>query len=695
MLAADVSAICSAPSRTFLSMTRGELRLENLEVVIKSTDAAAGLAALVRVTEGIVHADGCTFSMSGHHPAGVAGIQLDGRLVDPSSIMCRLVNCHFRGAELIALDLRAPAGGISLDNCLLVGGVRPVIDISGPPSAKPLDLRFLHSTLVARQRLLRIRSAPRGGPAAKVRWLLWDSLMARYGPQIGGDMIELSDSTAEEVMEWKAVNCLYAGWPILLRDRDQSFPPSDRSSWRKLWRQDEGDAATEATWPSAVPSDPAQAGPDVFRVMSSPVAFTDTSGAGTIGCNVASLSPTRDGWLSFTYDQAEQPAYHPPALDKGPDIPGPGDGRYSGEQRELSRGFDLGEHIRSQESRLSRKIVLRLKGHGELPTSPIHVKDASLVLYFDPGSNGDPLVLVPKAGARGEALIEVEGGDCDIIGGEIRASSRHDLPTLQSLVKAQGGNLRITGCKLQRAPGQSPDSRQSLVEFHGSGETDLDRAAECTMANCLLLSENVCVSSHGPGARVRLQNCVAVSGSNVLRLEPGTQPGRKRNVQCLLDHNSVAAGQAVVHVHDVATLASPVEPIHVQARANVFVSPFDPAALQGGLLACDPGALTRGLVVWQASGNVYDNRLHYLVNVPGGGSGAARQTHAHWTKLWGPQGDSGSLIAHWPAGPPLDLNDPRLHCLSLPTSVAGTVTGSKPGAALPEVGSPVPGAKNP
>jgi len=85
------------------------------------------------------------------------------------------------------------------------------------------------------------------------------------------------------------------------------------------------------------------------------------------------------------------------------------------------------------------------------------MKGSSLVLYFEPPEdNRERLVLVPRNAADREALIEVEGGSCDIVGGKIRFPNTRNLPVPQYLIKVQGGHLTVVGCHLEGPLDQAP-----------------------------------------------------------------------------------------------------------------------------------------------------------------------------------------------------------------------------------------------
>src|SRR5205814_1575272 len=104
------------------------------------------------------------------------------------------------------------------------------------------------------------------------------------------------------------------------------------------------------------------------------------------GCNVDRLPPVRDTWRALTYDRYLAPPYDLPAGGPAPTIPD-NDDAYHGERIDLSVArIDIGEHLRKiQETKqLGPRVMLHLSGRGPVETSPIRVRGASLLLYFEP-----------------------------------------------------------------------------------------------------------------------------------------------------------------------------------------------------------------------------------------------------------------------------------------------------------------------
>src|SRR5205823_4769556 len=120
---------------------------------------------------------------------------------------------------------------------------------------------------------------------------------------------------------------------------------------------------------------------------------------------------------------------------------------------------DVGAHLEQvlKTQRPARRIVLHLfrslEGKSQ-PTGPIRLKDVDLVLFFEPppkkegvGPGAAPpaprrLVLQADSRRASGALLDVEGGNVELIGGEIRLPDFAGASQPDWLVKLKGGSLR-------------------------------------------------------------------------------------------------------------------------------------------------------------------------------------------------------------------------------------------------------------
>jgi serine/threonine-protein kinase len=653
-----------------LALARGNLTLERLDLVVKWTDtAAAGRPFLVRVTDGDLLARDCTFSLSGRQPANLGAVRFErsdaGEPPRAAAARCRLSRCVVRGPGLVALDLDSPGADVLLDGCLVVGTDQPLVQVAGR-NLSPAVLRLMRSTLVAGQALLHVRPATPGDTRPELHVRAWDALLARGGTQSGGQMVVVASPAVSTRIKWQAANSLYTGWRSLLSAADGGA--DDLRAWQAHWQRTEGDLAIPPTWPAVTRHDPAEAAVTDYRpapAPTSPVGYAATSGLGPLGCDPAALPPARTNWLALAYDAYPAPEVSLVSDDSAPQIPAPGDGRYHGERIDTARTPDVGAYLdeKARTQGLGPRVVLHLAGSGELKTRPIRVKGSSLVLYFEPASGGEPLVLVPdKDSAQGEALVEVDGGSLDVIGGGVRLPDFHLALMPPYALKVRGGDLRLFRCRLSGPLQNAPQTYRGLVCFEApAGGAGSVRPRGLVINESVLVSGRSCVALVGGGARARLRQCVLLSADDGLHFDPGAQ----LDVQCLLEQTTVAARHAAVRLSDAPQAPGPVEPMVLETRSSAFVNPFAdaPAAT---LLAPEGGALGRGLLVWQGGGNAFDKRL-----APGA------------TTLWGRAWERRQAL-DVPMKGTIDLGKPELDRLAVP-----------PGLVRPQPGEekrPPPGA---
>jgi hypothetical protein len=621
----------------FVTVSQGDLTLEDLEIAVKR-DGPAEPAAFARVLGGVLTARGCTFSAVGKQSGPVAVARVE-RAEGGGAPRCRLVDCFGRGGQLHIADVHGQGASVSLDGCLFVGGETPLLRVEGFRQSDT-TLRVARSTLIAAQTLLEVRPATPDDAAPLVRWHSWDAILSRSAEQTGGTLLALEGKAEPTHISWQAVNCCYAGWRTLLAGV-ATIPASDAAAWERLWGTPEGVSIAADGWPAAVVHDPAETLPGAYRpdpFPRSPVGYSGSSGNGPIGCDPAKLPPARDNWVSLTYDRFALPSLE--MLRGGaPEISKESDGLYHGERLDLSR-VDLGAYLNQvqQAGKVATNVVLLLAGSGERKCSPIRWKGAGLVLYCEPPADGSPpLSLVPQDPdpTTHDAWIEVEEGNLDLIGVEIRCPDFKLALLPPHLIQVKGGNLRAHGCRIYGPRQQAPAGFRGLLRLEGSGRSPANKAAICTLEETVLVSGRNCIQASGTGARLSLEQCVLVAGGEALTFEPRNAE-EKLNLSCEMRQCTVAVQGQVLHLGAVAGRDVPFEPLVVRADACAFLAPF--AGQRAGLLRCDGEALARGVLVWQGEGNVFDKRLHTFV-VNGEATPERPQAIALWSRLWGPMGE--------------------------------------------------------
>src|SRR5262249_46537031 len=153
--------------------------------------------------------------------------------------------------------------------------------------------------------------------------------------------------------------------------------------------------------------------PARFFQPTEPVAFAaSVDPEKPLGCDLSALPPASADWQAVAYDRAATGVPDAPA-DARPDLPAAEGDPYVGENLDLNRARDLGASLAGK--KLGKTVVLHLSGSDQKPTSPIRVRNADLVLYFEPprDDKAPPLALT-HTDQSGEALVEVENGSLTV-----------------------------------------------------------------------------------------------------------------------------------------------------------------------------------------------------------------------------------------------------------------------------------------
>jgi serine/threonine protein kinase len=672
LLAWDTGAVAAAnkstPPTHLLALEKGSLVLEDLDVVVKWTGPSANRpAALFCIKDGDLIARRCTFSVAGKHSHGVAVAWLEGT----SACRARLSHCYARGGNLVLLHLQSPGGDVLIDDCLAAGGVRPLCAVRGVEEA-PATLRWVRSILVCGRTLLHVRPAEETQQRLALKVFCADSLLAQADPAAEGAMVKLAKGTAADRVRWKAINSVYAGWKLLLASAGRNIPATAlETDWWALQGYSEGDRALLAPWPAVYPAEPEDAAPAVFNPSGSPAHFAALTSPGLLGCNLAALPAGRPQWLALTWDR---PALLLPPLPLGeaPSVPDSADGLYHGEALKLSKAFDLGRHLQSRLVcvRPAPQIVLHLEGSGEVPTSPIHLKGCSLVLAVGAARLGkEPLTLVPAPGsADQEALIQVDGGNLEIIGAHLIFPEKRARAAPRHLIRVRGGKLRLFGCHL-RGLLSGGGTYQGLIDLAGP-------KAACAISDSVLASSGSVLSLHG-GGQLRLHQSLALAADDLLVLDLADAASRS-SILCALEHATLAGRRNLI---DVQGASGPT--ITVRAEGNVFLAPFE-ASGPSTLLRCNRALVTQGRLLWQGANNGFDRRFHSYLTVAGEPP-ASPQPFATWLRLWGTPGERDPLLLELPKTP-FRLSPLRLRQLALPRTARLRPGQAPPGADFARLG---------
>jgi hypothetical protein len=277
----------------------------------------------------------------------------------------------------------------------------------------------------------------------------------------------------------------------------------------------------------------------------------------------------------------------------------------------------------------------------------------------------------------------VDGGDLELRGVRIVLPSSGFAAVPRHVLQVRGGDLRLAGCSLQGQLQPAAAGYQGLIDFRGSGQ-EAGAARACVVSRSVLLSAKTVLRLHEGGIRLRLQQSLALALDDGIRLDL-TAPTSRPNVQCLLEHATLAVHGVTLDVHAADSPSARPDPVRVRAEASLFLDPFGATPARSTLLRCDRSFLTHGLLLWQGHGNGFDRqRLHAYLAVPGQPPPPA-QSFPVWGQFWGTPGESAPLLIDLPRTA-LPLNPPRLRQLALPRSVRPPAGEALPGADLSRLG---------
>jgi serine/threonine protein kinase len=672
---------------TFCAVAKGKLMLDNLDLVVRTSDDAP--ATLFDLPDTDFHANHCTFSIAGKSKEGVALLRRHHSKEAPTEnrpTQTWFKRCYVRGADLSLLRVQETSGAVLFEDSLIVGYQHPLIDMRGRDSDS-LDLYSVRSTLVAGRLFLRWRSQSGKGVSPTITGKMLDSILSRddtIAPP--GDMIHLGDDAEPRKMTWRAANTVYAGWKQLLASNSKSIAGNDLEKWHGQWFYREGDRAVVDTWPKNPPSGLEDQSADEFLPGQSAVAYAALTNTSAIGCVIGWLPPVPDKWLERTFEPRTLPII--PLIDnEAPRIETAADGLYYGERLDLTKVADFGAYLNAklQKEKPAPRIVIHLAGKGAHQISPVRVRGVQhLVLYFEPAKDFREALSLeanPTGGANLAPMIDMNGGHLELIGARIRLSPVTLVPTM---IQVHGGNLTLTRCWLQGPHTKTADGFLSL----------LDVANTTTTPATLLLRDNVFVASKllihmHDHVQLKARNNVFLALGDAIRIDVNrpTIP-----LLHLLEHNTFAVRQTFFNIKTGPEFQA-IDPVLLHANSNAFVHPFAEDAEKSTLLRGVEAWTARGRWSWQGRFNVYDTRLHAYFAGHEKMAGA-KQTRLDWQAAWGQPTEQEPLLLAGPAATKTITAEGttqaallfQLDRLALPAELRGDRNQNPPGADLVGLG---------
>jgi eukaryotic-like serine/threonine-protein kinase len=632
----------------FLTVERGGLRLENLDVAFKQPEAVAGGLTLLDVQDGDLSVEGCTFSLAGSPREETVLTKFHA--TRPAPVRCQWTRSFVRGPAVTALDIDAPGAAVLIDHCLMVGGEPALIQVRAN-DALPTMLTVVGSTLICGRTLLNVRQKAPTDHQPAVRWRSWDSLLTRSSVQPGGVLVAApgAEGANDTGIHWQATNCLYAGWQNLLTG-PKTIAGTDRNGWLAHWQRANGDTAIADSWP-AFNEDTSALPASTYHTAETPVGFAATAAPDQpLGCDLNALPPTRENEAAMAFDGFVRPPLEPITDGAAPEVPPADDNLYHGGALDITLleqnpQQDLGSYLRDLQQRklLAPRVVLLLSGAGEHRITPFHLKGCTLVLYAEPPrENAVPLTFQwnGEKSVDQEGLIEIDNGGLDLINIGVKLADFPRAATPAYILKAHG-DLRLFRCRLDGPQQNVSDAYRGLIDLQGSGDPAPNAATSCSINESVLVSGRDGVQIRGVGTRLLLRQSLLVAAGDALHLVSGPNSSGRANQQCMLEQSTIAVRRSVIHLEDAveATDAPPKEPLVVRSRACAFLNPFAIKSGQpAGMVVFEKSALAHGLLVWQGDTDALSRRLTFAA-APSSSLPDKDEGRAAWTRLWGSTGD--------------------------------------------------------
>src|SRR5262249_34072645 len=420
----------------WLSADKG-LELQGLELALRWPEGLGETATLLDVSGDLGVTD-CTISVAARPQEPITLARVKGE-----AARCRFTRPPARGQALAALDLEPTGAEVLFDGCLVNGGNATMIRSRGSNVAGP-KVYLVRSTLLGRA-LIEHRPATEVATSPVLSVLCWDSLLVHSGERTeeDGDLLTLQDRADARGVDWRAVTSLYVGWRNLLAGAE-TITAKEARKWRDQWKRTEGDESLAEAWPTQTASEPGTQ-PATAYAPTKPVGFASSVDADKpLGCVLADLPPCRDAWVSLALEPTLTPV-DAPSESSPPEMPALDDGCYHGGKFDLT-GIGLGAELEKKLKAMKPgpKVVLHLSGKGDSVTSPLRLKCASLVLYFEEPADekaARPMLKLRTTEAT-RSLVEVEDGSVEVINGGLKVA---DEPNVRGahLIRVKGGDVRL------------------------------------------------------------------------------------------------------------------------------------------------------------------------------------------------------------------------------------------------------------
>ena len=620
-----------AGTSAWLTLRGGHLRISGVHLVVSGRALAPG-SSCIALTAATAYLHDCTVTLADPAAGAVSVVQLTG---GTQATRCVFENVLTRGNNLVALSTTGHGIEAVVGNCLFASGDAPVVAIGTPAQAESRSdaepppataLHWLASAAVSRNSVFALTHRAGLAPPSVLLKTRRVAFAADAAAPSTGFRFDAWPQNAPEDLEnpraqgvrWESDQTYWIGWPTRVRMSPLAGVAVgdviEDAGWRQFWR---------------APAD--------SRSFIDPPAVA-------LDVDHSRLTPTAAAWLAAALPGDAPPVtFAPAALPEAPHslierllarserprLPAtfgvPPGGREVRIDLEKD-GLKLNRILNGPECPNGARVILT--GSGRDLIEPVVVRDKSLRIEFE---SSDPLFVVEPVARttdeRPEALIRVERGHIDLIGGQLRIPSSSTRSYPRRVLQVVDGSFSVRNCSLQAA---LRDGAQDFpaVEWTRSADGPAGERQFALIENSFIAGRFQGVGGNLADRSLEIQNCVFFTLGRGLQFDVGD--GDSHGF-LLVSRSTLSVSRALFQ------LSAPQDArLHVFTHNCVFgpavdADPKGPAVLVHGS-ATDPA---QGIVWWDER-SAYERQFTRFRIAETNQDAPAQDFKADWERAWGP-----------------------------------------------------------
>ncbi len=563
-------------SAVFILPEGKNLILDGLDLVVDVNVLSSNQSAFFLCQGSTVTLRNCTITVINNQRQTFAVFQTEAA---PHPSRIRLERSLIRGwPYLKAFELGKGPVEVALLGSAIVGGRSPLIACARPEAGSERRVHILRSLLACSGPIIELDGLSQGGRPNPVVVRAFESTFGRFEGtgKSKASMVGLrEDAAAGELMSWTGNRNIFAGWSDWVSaGANHTVKVADLDAARWTWPNTDLNSKMKGeSWPIPIGLDLITAthlrdqAPELLATLVRMAAPSPYLMEKTIGrfsrFSIPAILPDVLAAPTIISVKSPQPITQP--LNP---IPNPRVLReLAFDPEALPWKGDLGLFLNQQIRPDDKRIRVKVKYGRNCSFTPVRVRHGiSLEIVYDPTPSLmnavghsvklQPLNFTPFKGARGEALIDVHGGDLLIsnVRFERDAASR-----LKSLILVEDGHLILDRCWFQ-ARGGGEVNGGGLITFRASStrrlintsgvfnvlpDQPIDRPI-CRLIDCLLITGGDAVTAEMGRGFIALTQCAIAAGGTALSLVPAKVARSAFDVGLSLDRCTLSAEKSFV-----------------------------------------------------------------------------------------------------------------------------------------------------